>query len=378
MSTATLIPLIAAPRRVDVKAIDRELAELWRAAAASSEAERIALSRARTLTLVAYAPTPDAGARLAEVAARTCQRHPARTIILIADPAAADLTAEVTAVCQVRRRNLKQICCEQVLIRAAPAAEGRIPSLVRQVILPDMPVVLYWPGPPAAERLFRDLGEIVDRVIVDTAAVPDGHGALLAAHTLAADRSSHAALSDLTWGRMTTWRGLTAHFFDPPYTEALDRITRIRVAHAGSSRAQGLLYVGWLAGRMRWRVEQPFIRGDGPWRGTLVDQRGRAIPVSLHAESRAPHPAGALLSTLIVTGSPGGQNGGATFSIARKDDAGSVIAVAESEHGQVIRRALPLDPQDEVPLLAAEMDVLGHDRVYEESLRAVAALLGQA
>ena len=48
------------------------------------------------------------------------------------------------------------------------------------------------------------------------------------------------------------------------------------------------------------------------------------------------------------------------------------------KHGQVIRRALPLDPQDEAPLLAAEMDVLGHDRVYEESLRAVAALLGQA
>src|SRR3990172_13348001 len=177
MSTATLIPLLAAPRRVDVKAIDRELAELWRAAAESSQAERIALSRARTLTLVVYAPTPDAGARLAEVAAHTCQRHPARTIILIADPAAADLTAEVTAVCQVRRRNLKQICCEQVLIRTAPAAEGRIPSLVRQVILPDMPVVLYWPGPPPAERLFRHLGEIVDPVIVDTAPVPDGPAA---------------------------------------------------------------------------------------------------------------------------------------------------------------------------------------------------------
>src|SRR3989337_135416 len=212
MSNATLIPLLAAPRRVDVRPIDRDLAELWRAAAASSEAERIALSRARTLTLVAYAPTPDAGTRLAEVAARTCQRHPARTIILIADPAAADLTAEVTAVCQVRRRNLKQICCEQVLIRTAPAAEGRIPRLVRQVILPDMPVVLYWPGP-------------------------------LAAPSLAADRASPAALSDLTGGRMTTWRGLTAHFFDPPHTEALDRITRIRVAHAGSSRAQGLLDV---------------------------------------------------------------------------------------------------------------------------------------
>src|SRR3989304_3793924 len=238
MSTATLIPLIAAPRRVDVKAIDRELAELWRAAAASSEAERIALSRARTLTLVAYAPTPDAGARLAEVAARTCQRHPARTIILIADPAAADLTAEVTAVCQVRRRNLKQICCEQVLIRTAPAAEARLPSLVRQVILPDMPVVLYWPGPPAAERLFRDLGEIVDRVIVDTAAVPDGHGALLAAHTLAADRSSPAALSDLTGGRRTTGRGETSDSSVSLFSGGLDGTRRFRVPHAGSSRAQ--------------------------------------------------------------------------------------------------------------------------------------------
>src|SRR3989304_2685444 len=116
MSPPPLTPLTAAPRRVDVKAIDRELAELWRAAAASSEAERIALSRARTLTLVAYAPTPDAGTRLAEVAARTCQRHPARTIILIADPAAADRTAEGTGGGQARRRALKQICSEQVLI----------------------------------------------------------------------------------------------------------------------------------------------------------------------------------------------------------------------------------------------------------------------
>src|SRR3989304_4496079 len=95
---------------------------------------------------------------------------------------------------------------------------------------------------------------------------------------------------------------------------------------------------------MRWRGEQPFTRGDGPWRGTLVDQRGRAIPVSLHAESRAPHPAGALLSTLIVTGSPAGQNGGATFSIARQDDAGSVHAVARSEQGQESPGAPPPPP----------------------------------
>lgn len=397
MITPPLLPLVETPRRTDVRTIDRELADLWRRAIETSEAERIVLSRARTLTLVLYAAHPRAGDHLSMVAARTCQRHPGRAIILVADDAEADVTAEVNAICQIRRRDHKQVCCEQVLIRAPSAAREKLPSMVRQLVLPDMPVVLYWPAPPpnhtapvgpSGDRLFADLQEAADRTIVDTGATGDGPAGLRAVHRLAADGRGHAGLGDLTWGRLTTWRGLTATFFDPPHTAALERITTVRVGHAGSSRAQGLLYLGWLAARLRWRVEQPFGAppgGDGPWRAAALDQRGRPVALSLHAESRAPHPAGALLSTMIVTTGEGGANGGATFSITRKDhaggfshdDAGGLIAEAAGGGGHTIRRALPLDPPEEAPLLAAEMDIVGHDRVFESSLRGLVALLGR-
>lgn len=383
-----LHPLLDTPRRVDVREIQRELAELWRSAAKTSEAEHQVLSRACTLTLVAYAATATAGTPLGEVIAQTSQRHPARAILLINDPDATALEAWVGASCQVLRRSHTQICCEQVTIRAAPEAQDRIPSIVRHLVVPDMPVFLYGPAPASGDGLFQDLLDVADRVIIDAAAFPDGAAGLLAAETLVADRqgvdpAGAVALSDLTWGRLTVWRGLTAHFFDPPHTTYLDQIRQVRVAHAPSSRSQGLLYVGWLAGRLGWRVEQTFSRGKGPWRAVMVDAGGRGITVSLHQESRSPLAAGAMLSSTIVAKRTGGGHddatlSDATFSIVRNDDAGGVIAVSEVGSGPAIRRALPLEAQDEASLLSAELDVLGHDRVYEGTLRTVRALLGQA
>jgi len=371
----TLQPLVAEPRRVDIQAVDRELADLWRIAAEASEAERIVLSRARTLTLVVHAADPAAGDRLRDVAAQTCQRHPGRAIVLVSDPAEPDVVAAVNAICVTRRRDQKQVCCEQILINASPAAVERLPSLVRRLVLPDMPVALYWPAPPPDLEFFRDLCDVADRVIVDTATAPDGAG-LLATGALAKPAGGTAAPGDLSWARLTAWRGLTAHFFDPPHTEALDRIVRVRVAHAGSSRAQALLYAAWLTARLRWTVVQPFGRGEEPERAALTDLRGRPVTISLHPESRAPHGVGELLSVMITTGEGRNGNGSATFSITRRDDAGALLAVAEGGQGQVIRRALPIDPPDEAALLAGELDLLGHDRVYEGAVRAVAALLG--
>jgi glucose-6-phosphate dehydrogenase assembly protein OpcA len=373
MQTSTLHPLLDAPRRVDVRAIERELGELWRIAAQASEAEHLVLTRARTMTLVAYAAHPESGAALGEVIARTSQRHPARAILLVNDPAQSGLEALVGASCQVLGRNHKQICCEQITIRAEPQAQDRLLSIVRHLVLPDMPVVLYWPIPLAPDGLFQDLLDVADRVIIDTAAFPDGPAGLLTAPALAATATGAVALSDLNWGRLTAWRGLTAHFFDPPHTDYLDRIERVRVAHAASSRAQALLYLGWLAGRLHWRVDRPFSRGEGPWRALLAAQGDRQITASLHPQSRSSLPAGALLSAMIVA-----EESEATFSIVLKEDAGGVIAVAEAGKGPAIRRALPLEAADEGSLLSAELDVLGRDRVYEESLRAVAALLGPA
>lgn len=377
MSPTTLQPLIEAPRRVDVAAVERELAELWRTAAEQSGAEGVILTRARTVTLLVYAATPQSAAALGDVALQTSQRHPARTILLVADPDEPALAAAVTASCRTLRRSHKQICSEQIIVRAAPGERDRFPSVVRHLVLPDMPVVLYWPAPDRADPLLEDLRDVADRLIIDSAAFPDRGGPPDAAALLNATGDG-APLGDLTWGRLTLWRGLTAQFFAPPHGDALERIRRVRTAHAATTRAQALLYAGWLTGRLRWTVTQPFRPSSGPWRAGLIDQRSRPITLSLHSESRARHPAGALLSTMIVAeAGPQGEDD-ATFSIQRNDEAGAVIAAAERASAPSTRQALPLEAQDEASLLALEMDLLGRDRIYEEAVRAAAALHGAA
>lgn len=368
MTPNALVPLIEAPRRVDVDAVERELAELWRAAAEQSGAEGVTLTRARTLTLLAYAATPEGAASLGEVALQTSQRHPARSILLVADPHQAALAADVTASCRTVRRSQKQICSEQIIVRAAPDQRNRIPSVVRNLILPDMPVILYWPAPDRTDPFLEELRDVADRLIVDSAAFPD-RGGPPAARALLNGAADGAPLGDLTWGRLTLWRGLTARFFAPPQSDVLERVRRVRIAHAASTRVQALLYAGWLAARLRWTVSAALRAGSGPARATLTDQRGRPIALSLHPESRAPHPAGALLSATIEAED-------ATFSIVRNDDAGAVIATAEGEAAPPTRQALPLEAQDEASLLAVEMDQLGRDRIYEEALRAATGLLG--
>ncbi len=375
MSPAILQPLIEAPRRVDVAAVERELAELWRTAAEQSGAEGVVLTRARTLTLLAYAATPQSAAALGEVALQTSQRHPARSMLLVADPEEPALAADVTASCRTLRRSHKQICSEQVIVRAAPAERDRFPSVVRNLVLPDMPVVLYWPAPDRSDPLLEDLREVADRLIIDSAAFPDRGGPPEAA-ALLNGRGEGAPLGDLAWGRLGLWRGLTLQFFAPPHADALERIRRVRVAHPAPTRVQALLYAGWLTARLRWTVTQPFRPGAGPWRAALADQRGRPIALSLHPESRARHAAGALLSTMIVAEAGPEEETDATFSIQRNDEAGAVIASAERESTPPTRQALPLEAQDEASLLAVEMDLLGRDRIYEEAVRAAAALLG--
>jgi glucose-6-phosphate dehydrogenase assembly protein OpcA len=375
-STAVLQPLIEAPRRVDVAAVERELADLWRVAAEQSGAEGVVLTRARTLTLLAYAATPQSAGALGEVALQTSQRHPARSILLVADPDEPELAAEVTASCRTLRRTHKQICSEQIVVRAAPAERGRLSSVVRNLVLPDMPVVLYWPAPDRSDPFVDDLREVADRLIIDSAAFPDEGGPPAAAALLSNGES--ASLGDLTWGRLALWRGLTAQFFAPPHAHAPERIRRVRIAHAATTHIQALLYAGWLTARLRWTVTQPFRAGAGPWRAALTDRHSRPIALSLHPESRARHAAGALLSTMIVAEAGAEGEGNATYSIIRNDEAGAVIATAEGALSPATRQALPLEAQDEASLLALEMDLLGRDRIYEEAVRAAAALTGAA
>lgn len=363
-------PLVDRPQPVPVGAIERELGDLLRTAA---EQLGRPVTRARTITLVAFAPGPAEGERLIEVMARTSERHPARAIILMVDPGAPDLQAAVAAHGTAVGAERQQVVSEQIILRAPRQALGRLISLVRHLVLPDMPVYLYWPAPVTWDGLLLELLDLADRLVLDSAAFPDGAAGLADVARVVSAPAAPVAVSDLSWGRLTVWRGVTAHFFDPPHAGYLDRIERVRLTHAASSRVQALLYVGWLAGRLLWRVREPFTPEAEVWRAVLADPQGDPVTVALHPDATSRLPAGALLLALIVAA--GGQ---ATFSIAGTEDRRALLASVTLEDGWTSRRLVPLDAPDEVSLLSAELDVHGHDRVYEESLRALLPLLEPA
>src|SRR5207248_159896 len=62
----------------------------------------------------------------------------------------------------------EQVSCEHILIRARGDVDDRIASAVIPLLLPDLPVFLWWTGtPPLDAPHFEELVGLADRLIVD-------------------------------------------------------------------------------------------------------------------------------------------------------------------------------------------------------------------
>lgn len=106
------------------------------------------------------------------------------------------------------------------------------------LLLPDAPVVVWWPDKAPGVPGEDPLGALAQRRITDVGHVLDPRAAL--ADRLAGYRPGD---TDLAWTRLTLWRGLLAAALDQPPTE---EVTSVEVAGAPNSASTGLL-AGWLA-----------------------------------------------------------------------------------------------------------------------------------
>lgn len=254
---ATIPPLDQV--RVDIRAIERELNEIWKSVADENNGAQSAVTRTCVLNLLVLSFSGMKGIDPATaVIDRLTSQHPNRAIVIGASDAsdAPLLDAWVQAHCQMPAPGRPQVCCEQITIEARGAtAIGRIPALVLQLLVPDLPVMLWLPDGAWPDReVVRRLSEIADRVIVDTANFADPAAALLQIAALIRERAS---VSDLAWGRLTAWRELVAQFFDAREHQAhLNEVQRVAIDYAASdaaARVQALLLAGWLASRLGWQ-----------------------------------------------------------------------------------------------------------------------------
>jgi glucose-6-phosphate dehydrogenase assembly protein OpcA len=377
MTTTNLPTPLGERTHIDVRAIERELTALWTQAAEGQDQGGQAVTRTCVLNLVVATAGGRAVEDVTATIAQLTARHPNRAIVvgMAPDGGAELLDAWVQAHCQMPGPGRPQVCCEQITIEARGPAVARVPGTVLPLLVPDVPVMLWWPrGEPFDSPIFPRMCDLADRIIVDSASFAAPEAGLV---RLAALLAEHKAVSDLAWARLTPWRELLAQFFDAPamlaHLDALERVTIEVEAREGepADRTQALLLVGWLGARLGWRPAAPAQEIGGVTQLAQARPDGARVAVELRPVEPK-HDALDRLATCTL------ECGRTRFSVGRSDVPDAAIARSEVEGMRPIQRVVRLQRMDEAALLAEELRLLGRDHGYDGALRLATEMLARA
>lgn len=368
------------PRPVQIEAIERELTRLWKSVGETAETDQPAVMRACSLNLLVYVEGDGSVQEVDDWIAPLISQHPPRAIVMIANDhaAASKLEAWISAHCKLPTSDGKQICCEQVMLRAEGDAINELPSTVAPLLVPDLPVFLWWRGRPRLEsEIFSRLTATSDRVLLDSAAFPNPEADLFKLAKLVRDRSVRVAFGDLNWTRLTPWRELTAQFFDAPnFRPYLSQINKVVIQyHAGrkvSNPVQAILIAGWLASRLQWK---PYAyRAMGQDKVLSLSQGDRTITVDIQAMTSQVDTSSDLTSLTLMAEKDGFTT---EFSISKTEDPMCIGTCVSKTGANPIRRVVRIEAASEAELVGKELEILGHDLTYEEALDVVTMLRQQ-
>ncbi|MGP4113850.1 glucose-6-phosphate dehydrogenase assembly protein OpcA [Streptomyces sp. 4N509B] len=188
-----------------------------------------------------------------KAASEASTEHPARILAVIKRPgrsprkrAAARLDAEVRVAGESGTG-------ETVLLRLHGELADHAHSVVLPLLLPDAPVVVWWPEEPPPHPADDLLGALAQRRITDASTAEDPVAAL----GVRANAYSPGD-TDLAWTRVTPWRSVLAAALDQKPDAVIRRAT---VEGEGQNPSVELLGM-WLAERLSVPVER--ATSDGP------------------------------------------------------------------------------------------------------------------
>ena len=191
-----------------------------------------AVALGRVLTLVIE--TELDGAEAAIAAANDASReHPCRIIVLVSTDttkAEPQLNAEI-------RVGGDAGASEVIVLKPQGAAGENSESLVTGLLLPDAPVVAWWPNQAPLNISKSPLGKIATRRITDSA-----NQANPIEFLQNAAKNYSPGDSDFAWTRLTLWRTQLAAILDQP---PFDAVTEVEVVGDTKSPSTDLL-AAWL------------------------------------------------------------------------------------------------------------------------------------
>ncbi|MCD2187631.1 glucose-6-phosphate dehydrogenase assembly protein OpcA [Actinomycetospora soli] len=293
----------------DTSAVNRKMVQLRESAGA------VALGRVLTL-VISTVDGPEAEQAI-QAANDASREHPCRVLVLARGQrqAATRLDAQI-------RIGGDAGASEVIVLRMYGPLADHGGSIIVPLLLPDAPIVTWWPGEPPTCPSADPVGAVAGRRITDVSTTESPARTLL---ELGANY--HAGDTDLAWSRITGWRALITSALDEPPYEA---VTRAEVDGLAESASADLL-AGWLSSRL-----------DVPVTRRVVD-----VPGGHLGGVRLERPSG-------------------TVELTRQDSKTAKL----TQPGQPVRRvALPRRTARDC--LAEELRRLDPDEIFHEALEAI-------
>ena len=194
-----------------------------------------AVALGRVLTLVIEIDEEGAETAIA-TANEASKEHPSRIIALISDPKAqvAGLDAEI-------RVGGDAGASEVIILRPKGEASTYPQSLIMGLLLPDAPVVAWWPHKAPTVLSQSPIGKIATRRITDAGSQENPSQFLSQL-----SRSYSPGDSDFSWTRLTLWRAQFAALLDQAPHTAIDSVDI--VGDQGNPSVQ--LLASWFAQKL--------------------------------------------------------------------------------------------------------------------------------
>ena len=202
-----------------------------------------AITLGRVLSLVVAPDTEAILEDAIEAAVASSREHPCRIIVVVP----ADRLASEARLDGQLRVGGDAGAGEVVVLRTYGPLAGHASSVVLPFLLPDTPVVAWWPGAAPAVPAQDPLGRLAIRRITDATGSEDPLATLRSRLT-----GYTRGDTDLAWSRITYWRALLASALDqPPY----EPVTGAVVSGLKNEPALDIM-AGWLAARIDGTVRR--------------------------------------------------------------------------------------------------------------------------
>lgn len=216
----------------------------------------------RVLTLIVAIDASDDLDSVITAVSEASREHPSRVIIFVSgeEGVPSKLDAEI-------RTGGDAGASEILIIHLQGDVAAHQARVVTPLLLPDTPVVTWWPFAAPVNPQANELGELASRRITDSLFdLPLDALYNRRAHYRDGD-------SDMAWARLTPWRGVLASALDQRPHEPVQAVN----VYGPTNSPSVDLAAGWLACRLGVKVTR---FASGPDDRTLLKDTTGAIPVT--------------------------------------------------------------------------------------------------